>query len=144
MVTIHERSARNETAIAHLVSLKTQVLNFLNGEPGFSYPEFYKMYATACIYLAENEPEAPGIRQSIARLPVLIKPTLFYIDMPKVIRGCSNGTLAAYLYALGLFAAAPVSLPLMLFNQYQERKIRTQLNKLYNTLERILWKLVTE
>lgn len=144
MIAIHARSARKETAIQHLVNLKTEVLNFLNGEPKLSYSEFYTMYSEARAYLLESEASDAGMSQSMARLPALIKPSLFFIDVRQIKNGCSTGVLHAYLFTSVLFVAAPITLPLMILQTYRERKIMVQLNKLYNTLERILWKLVTE
>jgi hypothetical protein len=144
MIIIHAKSTRRETAIEHLVSLKSEVLRYLNGEPTFSYPQFYAHYAEARAYFSAEEAALPEIRQAVARLPELAKPTLFFINVRKLKQDCASGALRAYLYGSAILVASPVTLPLMLLQTYRDRKIKTQLNTLYNTLERLLWKLVTE
>ncbi|EMR00925.1 hypothetical protein ADICEAN_03954 [Cesiribacter andamanensis AMV16] len=137
-------SVYKDTAIDYLVALKTEVLNFLNGEPRLSYPEFYKMYGEAKAYFTTRETDELGIMPIIARMPALSKPSAYYINVRKLAEGCSRGAFRSYLYTSLLFISAPLSLPYLLLQTYQDRKIRLQLYKLYNSLEKLLWKLVTQ
>lgn len=131
-----------EAFIEYLVKLKTEVLNFLNGQPSLSYPEFYTMYSEARTYFSKVEMKDLEARQAVERWPELSKPSIFHFNVRGMFAGRTSGTVNSFVGTSLMFITAPISLPYLIINYQQEKKIRFQLNRLYTKLEKILWHMV--
>lgn len=143
MIEISYSPARKDAIIQSLVDLKAEVLNFINGQPRISYTEFYRMYEVAKVYMTEEAERANlGIGQSFERLPILVKPSIFDTNLKLAITGASTDKLSSFLGTSVILILAPLSLPYQLMHMYQEKKIRFQLYRVYNYIEKILWQLI--